>query len=165
MPQTLIFSIEVDPNLIPDNDLAPLLQALQDFEPVLEEWEETLQSGEKENFASQGGFFGDPWAALAPSTLRNKAQQGFPATSLVRTGRLQDAIGQAITLTPDTVSVGVDSAEVPYAAYHQTGTSRMPARVLFAITDDMADAMMNTLRSYLANATGGDMSGINIVIN
>ncbi len=161
--QTTIFSIQVDPNLIPDGELAPLLEALQDFEPVLEDFGRTLAAGEQQGFSSQGAFYGDEWAGLAPSTVKERFRQGYgPNAPLVRTGKLADSIGQTINLTPDSVQVGVDTADVPYANYLQGGTARMPARVLVAVTDDMIDEMTQTLREFLANATGGDLEGITI---
>jgi len=161
--QTTIFSIQVDPNLIPDGELAPLLEALQDFEPVLEDFGRTLAAGEQQGFASQGAFYGDEWAGLAPNTVKERFREGYgPNAPLVRTGNLADAIGQTINLTPDSVQVGVDAADVPYANYLQSGTARMPARILMAVTDDMIDEMAQTLREFLANATGGNMEGITI---
>jgi phage gpG-like protein len=163
MAQTVIYRIEVDPNLIPDGEVASLLQALDDFQPVIEDFGRQISAAEKGNFASQGAGFGLPWPALSPLTLAEKQRKGYPSTSLVRTGALQAAVGESVMLTPTSVQVGVDLSAVPYAAYHQTGTSRMPARVLVAVSDDMIDEMMQTLRAYLANATGGDLTGISIV--
>ena len=161
--QTSIFSIQVDPNLIPDEDLAPLLAALQDFEPVLEDFGRTIAGGEKAAFASQGGEYGQEWAALAPSTVLDRFRHGFgPNQPLVRTGALASSIGEAVSLTPDSVQVGIDTGAVPYAGYLQGGTRKMPARLLVALTDDMIDQMMQTLRAYLAGVTGGDLSGITI---
>lgn len=160
---TTIYTISVNPDLIPDQDLAPLLEALQDFEPVLDEFAEQLTAGEKAGFASQGAAYGSAWAALAPSTVRDRFRQGYgPNAPLVRTGNLADSIGESVNLTPDSVQVGVDAGEVPYANYLQSGTSRMPARLLVAVSDDMIDDMMQTLRAYLAAATGGGLDGITI---
>ncbi len=161
--QTSIFVISVDPNIIPDEDLAPLLVALQDFEPVLEDFGRTLAEGEKAGFASQGGTYGSEWSPLASSTVLDRFRRGYgPNQPLVRTGALADAVGETVSLTPDSVQVGVDTAAVPYASFLQGGTTRMPARVLVALTDDMIDQMMQTLRAYLAAATGGDLAGITI---
>ena len=164
MPQTTIFRIEVDPNLIPDGEVAPLLAALTDFEPVLEDFGRVIAAGEKEGFASQGGSYQQPWAPLADSTVKDRFRKGYgPNEMLVRSGKLADAIGESVVLSPGSVQVGVDLSEVPYAAPLQSGTARMPARVLVAVTDDMIDQMLQVLRAYLANATGGDLTGIAIV--
>ena len=45
----------------------------------------------KRNFASQGALFGEPWEPLTPMTIEMKRQEGFPATPLVRTGRMREA--------------------------------------------------------------------------
>lgn len=164
MAQTVMFTIQVDPALIPDADLSPLLDALQDFEPVLEEFIQTLQSGERAGFETQGGAFGLEWAPLADSTVKERFRRGYgPDQPLVRTGNLADHIGQAVNLTPSSVDVGIDLAQVPYAADLQSPhRPSQPPRVLVAVTDDMVDAMMQQLQQFLANATGGDSSGITI---
>lgn len=160
---TTIFSISVDPNLIADEDLGPLLEALQDFAPVLDDFARTLTAGEKAGFASQGAFYGEEWAPLAPATVKDRLRKGYgPNAPLVRTGALADSIGEAVSLTPDSVQVGVDTAAVPYASFLQGGTAKMAARVLVAVTDDMIDDMMQALRAYLAGATGGSLEGITI---
>ncbi len=161
MAQTVIFTIDVDPNLVPDGDLEPLLLALEDFSPVLDSFAQTLAAGEKAGFTSQGAGYGLLWASPAASTLRQHEQRG--TAFMLRSGNLAGSIGEAVNLSADAVQVGIDERQAPYADFLQSGTRRMPGRVLVAVTDDMIDAMMQTLREYLADATGGDMSGIDIV--
>ncbi len=163
MPQDVIFTISVDPELVPDGDLQPLLEALQDFEPVLDEFEQTLKAGEKAGFATQGAAYGSPWAALAPQTVADRSRQGFGGLApLVRSGTLAGSVGQDVLVTPDSVEVGIDDAEVPYAAYQQEGRGHLPARLLVAVSEDMIDEMMLTLRQYLQDAAGGSLAGIGI---
>ena len=101
------------------------------------------------NFTRQGSGAG-AWAALAPSTARQRQQQGYAGNRpiLVRTGQLRasfvdrgaadhyERIWQsAVGLT---VEVGSDD---PRAIFHERGTSRMPARPVTLLDDAQGEAL------------------------
>jgi hypothetical protein len=66
------------------------------------------------------GPYGAPWAPLAPSTVA----RGRHAPPLTDTGAMR-----ASTVVAPTRGAGVSiTFGAPYAVYHHTGTSRMPAR-------------------------------------
>jgi hypothetical protein len=101
---SLVLTIEIDPAAVPDGDLSRVMDVLSDFAPVLLELGEVMGEAQRENFASEGAAFGEPWAALAPSTVREKARLGFPSRPLVRTGLLESSIGQASETSDDSVT-------------------------------------------------------------
>lgn len=78
-------------------------------------------------FSSRGY---NTWAALAPSTLRQKARQGYPSTPLVRTGYYRRVSESLRGLRVRRNVLELDSP-VPYAIYHEFGTRRIPRRPVF----------------------------------
>lgn len=71
------------------------------------------------------------WVKISPWTLREKQRRGYAnAGILVRTGRLMksyttESADSEWQTTPTRL---IFSSKVPYAGYHEQGTSRMPAR-------------------------------------
>jgi phage gpG-like protein len=89
-----------------------------------------LERLEAEQFDSQGGRGSGGWAPLAPATVAEKARRGLDPRILHATGRLRASLtgrgGDAIREShPDEMRFGTS---VPYARFHQQGTSRMPRR-------------------------------------
>ena len=102
--------------------------ALGDLQPLWELFKPVMGSLEQELFDSQDD---GAWPPLADSTLRQKAAAGYPPDPLVRTGDLRDSLVDpnrgALAESPQEMTYGTD---VPYAGYHQDGTSRMPQRMV-----------------------------------
>lgn len=86
---------------------------------------------ERVQFATEGARWGQPWAPLKPATIAEKQRRGYPLSILVRTGELERSLSirslSIERLYPQRMTLGT---RVPYAHFHQDGTSRMPARNL-----------------------------------
>lgn len=105
--------------------------ALDDARPAFARIMRILDAQALEQFATEGAAGGERWAPLAPSTLARK-----PAgkSILENSGRLLNSMVEG------GVSGGGDAVRflgrqemrwgtaVPYASFHQHGTSRMPRR-------------------------------------
>lgn len=93
-------------------------------------------------FETEGAYGGQPWAPLAPSTLRQK-----PAglQILVRTGKLRGSFRTRRVL-PDMLEWGSD---VAYGVYHMRGTSRMPARPPVKLPESLKVAITKELQRAL----------------
>lgn len=150
-----VFSITIDPTLVPQDAIGPLLDALNDYSPVLEMFRRTMLAYEMQNFATQGQTFGDPWRPLSSRTLAQKRAQGYPSTPLVRTGALQSAIGTAVHMTAESVSVGLPD-EPAYFGYQNNW------RVMLAISPAEINELLDALRRFIAQATGGDVAGVGV---
>lgn len=80
---------------------------------------------------------GRRWKRLAKSTIRDRIRKGFPGPRpiLVRTGALYGSARAAVAGTFKLSGISWDLAkvdgEVPYAAYIQFGTPKMPRRPFF----------------------------------
>lgn len=113
-----------------------------------------LAEAEKRQFDSEGQRASGGWAPLAASTLARKQRLGLDPRILHATGRLAasltaplpggDAIREALPLE---MRFGTD---VPYAGFHQTGTSRMPQRRPLETTEqDRRDMFVRLLQRFL----------------
>lgn len=88
----------------------------------------TLEAANEANFML-GGLPSGGWAPLSPVTSAWKAEHGFPPNPLIRTGRLMDSLA-TLRGSPNEINThdATFGTNVKYAHFHQTGTSRMPAR-------------------------------------
>lgn len=104
---------------------------VQDARPAFGRMMRLFEAAALEQFATEGAAGGEPWAPLAESTLKYKP----PGKGILEySGRLLNS------LVEGGVAGGGDSVRflgrqemrwgtsVPYAAFHQHGTSRMPRR-------------------------------------
>ena len=119
------------------------MDEIADLEPVLLDQVGTyLHKQEEQNFEDAGQTFDAPWEALRPGTVREKARLGLPQQDLVRTGRLAGALGESVSLTPGSVSVGIDPGAVPYAA------AQNARRLLVSLTPQMVDDIQKRLEEW-----------------
>ena len=86
---------------------------------------------------------GTPWARLAPKTLQRKG-----GDILIDTGQLHQSI--AYDVAGDTLFVGTSKA---YGAYHQFGTSKMPARPFLGLSAQDETLIQNRLNEWLEQLT------------
>lgn len=161
MVTSFAISLNPDANIPPDaQDL--LLAKLSDFAPLLDIEADVMTRFQKENFADQGATFGAPWAANSASTQREKTRAGFPDRTMVRTGALENEVGQSVQQGQSDVSVGIDTSEVPYAVYSQpeelgganTGSGRQPTRILVSVTEEEVDAMQQAIEDFYSDLPG-----------
>ena len=92
-----------------------------------------MEQQARANFGAGGRVMSEGWPKLAPSTIKRKARQWGGTPMMVRTGLLRDAFmisGPRVSKKEGMVEV---YNPLPYAGYHQTGTSKMPQRVLLKI--------------------------------
>ena len=138
---------------------AGILQKLADFSPVLEQRiGPVVEEEQAENFATRnwGG-----WAALAPSTVREKEVLGYGGRpDLVREGTLQAAFvpgmpGHKFLVSPNSLIVGVYGDVVPYADELARGdpARHLPPRVLITLRPGTIDAIIALLLDWIG---GGD---------
>ena len=72
------------------------------------------------------------WARLDPQTIRQKGRQGYSIAPLVRTGRYRRSLENLRGIKHRRNVLELDT-RIPYAAYLEYGTSRMPARPVFSL--------------------------------
>ena len=119
------------------NAIDQIERSFHDFhEPLVQSLREVIITSVRTNFNVEGR---PAWQELAESTVRKR---GTSHPILTNTGALksESTNEQNWTVTTDDVSLtGLDSA-VPYAAYNQAGTSKMPAREFVSLQErDMTE--------------------------
>lgn len=90
---------------------------------ALEQASEDALSQISKLFKSEGKSLGADWKPLKESTLRQKLRKGYSEKILHRTTTL----AQSFTFKLEEL-VSYIGTPVPYAIYHEYGTSRMPKR-------------------------------------
>jgi phage gpG-like protein len=98
---------------------------LEDLDGLWDRFSRVLPDIFRSWFSSHGD---GTWPPLAPSTIAEKSKQGYPPDPLVRTGTMRAHLldpNYAVERSHDSFAWGTDD---PYAAFHQTGTTRMPMR-------------------------------------
>ena len=119
--------------------LRELRERADDVSPAWQKWGDEIVLEEAQQFALLGVRFGSAWAALSPKYARWKALH-YPGKPIMR---LTDRLMDSLTKRPMGVErVSSKSAEfgtdVPYAHWHQDGTSKMPKREIMAETSVLA---------------------------
>lgn len=110
----------------------------------------------RQQFATRGRWGGTPWARLKSSTVRRKRLEGtYGKGALRRTDRLYraatepgDAPHSRLRLFKNKVRFDIT---LRYAAAHQRGTKRMPARQIIPeqMPPEFIGKLRNIVRGYL----------------
>lgn len=121
MPPPLTFSVVGVMQM--DRRLSRFQDVVSDYRPVLRDIGGLFRKIEEEQFLSEGH---GRWRPLAPATLRRKKGPGI----LRESGRLFDSLTSPGGEHEEEISKteGRWGTAVPYAIFHQTGTSKMPTR-------------------------------------
>lgn len=141
-------------------DLPYLMRDIEDsvrdanYQPILQDFQQDIAEGEKAAFDGQHEPGGAAWAPLRPSTIARKGhnrilfETGALMTSLVSLG----GPGNINATTERSLLFGTD---IPYAIFHDQGTSRMPARPPVGMSEETLDKLCNKI----ADATVELMKG------
>ncbi len=98
------------------------------------------------------------WAELSPNYAKRKKRVWGEKPILQASGKLQSALlegglGHFEELEPLRMSFGVSADAVPYALYHQTGSSKMAARPILDWTQQDHLAIQKTLESQALDSS------------
>lgn len=123
-----------------------------------------LREVTEQQFDTQGQHASGGWAPLAASTVAEKARKGLRPEILQATGRMKESLtrrfdsGHIEELRgPDTLAFG---SRVPYAGYHQTGTSRMPRRRPIALTEGDKRRIMKAIQLAMVRGVPAAAGGV-----
>lgn len=121
---------------------------------------QVVQPTLQEQFRTAGATGGSPWRPLAPRTAQQRVRRGGNRGGVARplwdTGRLR---ASWIKRGPESVFVSEKlrmerGTLVPYAAAHQQGSGRIPARPM--LTERIADRVGNEAATRIARFIGED---------
>ncbi len=121
--------------------LAAWRDSIEDWTRIWPKVADHLRAKTAQQFTSQGatGASG-PWDGLSEPYRRRKLKRWGDRPILQASGKLLGAAvggseGHLENFEPLRMQFGVDAGVVPYAIYHQTGTSKMPARRILDLTE------------------------------
>lgn len=122
-------------------------------EPLKRVVQKVMAPSFRENFESEGR---PSWAPLAALTLAKKAAKGAPPDILVESGKLKKVAGQ-LNIWKIEGGYGGGNAEAyvsqfpgaEYGQYHQSGTSKMPARPFAVFQEDDIDQIEQVFNDWL----------------
>ena len=115
-----------------------------DYSDDLAEFLPVLRGDHEEMFSGEHDSTGSGWEPLAESTIQRKGhdiilfEKGHLKESLISDG----GAGQIAETSDRHLAFGT---EVEYAGYHQSGTSRMPARPPVGLREDTLDEIVETV--------------------
>jgi len=119
--------------------------AVGDPRPALERLRRMLAQGEQQVFSTQGASIGVHWAA--PVEADRKSDPALlVATGALRASLTGEGSGETSELQ---MRFGTD---VPYAHFHQYGTSRMPARPFMGMPTNVVHGASDLFAQLLAGA-------------
>lgn len=113
--------------------LAKFAKSIIKWKPELKSTGEYLKNTyTNQVFETEGSILGSPWAKLNPQYDYWKRKNFGGRGTLERTGKMRRGFGFDAGDTEVEIS-----NKIPYAVFHQFGTSRMPKRLLMDVSTDM----------------------------
>jgi len=99
-----------------------LQAALSDLTPLMEEIGAELLQSSQERFETHEAPSGEPWAALAASTVKQRLKKGYGEENILRRkGWLARSLHYQAESDQVTISMGGTGESIAYAATHQFG--------------------------------------------
>lgn len=135
--------------------LARFRDHIADAQPAFEAMADHQAKVNTQQFNTRGGYGSGGWAPLSPdyAAWKMRHHPGKPLMEL--SGDLRDSMTTRPFGIDEVTGQGfVIGTQLPYAAYHQHGTPKMPARPLFG-TPQSADTKVfaKILQSWIVKGT------------
>lgn len=139
--------------------LEPLFHGLEtivadtDYTQTLTDFHQVTAGVEMAAFGGEHTPGGEAWAPLAESTVKKKGhdrilyESGDLLASLVE-------VGGPGNINEASDHGSIYGTEVPYAIFHETGTSRMPARPAIGLNDEAVDILADRVANATIEAIG-----------
>ena len=146
------FTFECSGQTLIDRELLRFGDRTVDVSPAFHVISDLMMDETKLQFATEGGHASGGWRPLKAATIKEKQRQGMRLQILQRTGALLDSLtvkgdaNQVLEITPQTLTFG---SRVPYADFHQTGTSHMPRRPPLAFTEPAKRAVLKVIQEWI----------------
>lgn len=149
----VLFTVDVQGEKQLSAFIAGIGDKVKDLSPIWNDVDAILRKHVKTRFSTRGGGR-EPWPPLSPSTLAAKKKAGYPATILVRTGKLK----RALTLTGGehifskarlSMTFGAD---IRYADFHQSPLEprrRLSRRAFFFIGTKETSQIIGRMRKHV----------------
>jgi phage gpG-like protein len=139
---------------------------IKDLSPAWDEVGDIVRANFGDQFLTEGSYYGTGgagWAPLAPSTIADRLRHGYGAGPILyRDGTLMEslndkgAVGNINEIRADGASFGT---QIPYARFHQDGTTRMPKRQIVGLGWDTRSAIIKALTQYVYRRVAANFPG------
>lgn len=128
------------------------------FKSVFRWAQRELERANRANFASQGAASGKPWMPLDNEYARWKLANHGALPILVVSGTLKDSLTR-LRGAPNEIDKksAVFGTNVPYAKFHQSGTSKMPQRKVVFVPPLFAASLAQKVGRHIVY---GDLGGV-----
>ena len=135
-----------------DRGIARFADGVTDYRPIWPMFEDLFYAQEKRQFQTEGDEGGDHWKELSP-VYADWKEAHFPGKPILqRTGDLYASLTSRTDPNAvcreerKTLTLG---SRIPYAIYHQRGTSKMPARPEIQLNEGFKREAMHHMQTYL----------------
>lgn len=139
--------------------LTRFIGGVTNLEPAFVDIGQDVREIEDQQFAAEG----NGWAPLTPAYATRKRRRWGDKPILRASDRMynsiidQDAEGNVTVINAMDAAYGTS---IFYARFHQTGTDRMAARRIFALTEGNKRRIMRTLHRYVIKV--GQLTGLEV---
>lgn len=125
--------------------------AVEDYRPAWPDVQAAMEAVEEAQFSSQGAHGSGGWAPLNPRYAAYKAATYGAKPILERTGDLKASLtGKTGKSVREMRRLEFQyGTRVPYAGFHQSGTSRMPRRKLIDLNEADKRDITRAIQRYL----------------
>lgn len=121
-------------------------KGIKNLTPFFRSAETFLKSATKEQFETEGKYMTARWNKLKPSTKKSRAIKGYAGKPILEnTGRLKNSYKTKFRGS----TIIVWGTNVPYAEFHQLGTTKMRARRVLAMNKRMREAIDKLFTFYI----------------
>lgn len=130
----------------------------EDFRPVFRWARQELEEANRANFVSQGSKSGKPWLPLDNEYGRWKLANHGPLPILVLTGKMKDSLTN-LRGRPNEIDRkrAVFGTKIPYAKFHQYGTSKMPKRKIVFVPPLFAQGLARQAANHIVHGRFRDL--------
>ena len=125
-----------------------------DYSEALSDFQHIIAEGEAESFATETASNGEAWSLLAESTIRRKGHDQILVESFALLNSLV-GVGNEGNISEVDSHGSIYGTSVPYAIFHDQGTSRMPARPPVGVSEDRVDQLAEMVAQRTIEAIGG----------
>lgn len=119
---------------------------IKDWTPAFQEAADRLKGIFSDDvFRTEGAIIGESWQPLKPKYLAQKVKAGFPASTLIKTGRMRESF--VTEVASDHATIGNIS---PYFKYHQSKEPRtkLPRRIMMKLGNPQKEIVVKIFHTY-----------------
>jgi phage gpG-like protein len=125
---------------------------VENAKPAFDAIGDLLAEAETKQFETEGDYGSGGWAALSPKYAAWKAKHYPGKPILEATGALRGSLtSRPFGVEEVSATRAVFGTDIEYAAYHQTGTEKMPARPPMQLPEAERQKWIRLFQNYIVD--------------